>query len=62
MIEISSHPSLMNTFTFGKHVGKTVAEVAKIDRGYLQWMLEQKKSNPVEDEDWIYTLEYYLNQ
>lgn len=60
MIEISSHPSLMNTFTFGKHVGKTVAEVAKIDRGYLQWMLEQKKSSSVDEEDWIYTLEYYL--
>ncbi len=60
MIEISSHPSLMNLFTFGKYNGKTVAEVAKIDRGYLQWMLEQKKSNPVEDEDWIYTLEHYL--
>lgn len=60
MLEISSHPSLMNTFTFGKHVGKTVAEVAKIDRGYLQWMLEQKKSSSVDEEDWIYTLEYYL--
>jgi exodeoxyribonuclease X len=60
MLEISSHPSLMNLFTFGKHVGKTVAEVAKIDRGYLQWMLEQKKSSSVDEEDWIYTLEYYL--
>lgn len=60
MIDISSHPSLMNTFTFGKHIGKTVAEVAKIDRGYLQWMLEQKKSSSVDEEDWIYTLEHWL--
>ncbi len=60
MIDISSHPSLMYLFTFGKHSGKSVEEVAKMDRGYLQWMLEQKKSSPVEDEDWIYTLEHYL--
>ena len=60
MIEISSRPSLMNLFSFGKHNGKTVAEVAKIDRGYLEWMLAQKKQNPENEEDWIYTLEHYL--
>ncbi len=60
MIEISSHPSLMNMFTFGKYNGKTIEEVAKIDRAYLQWMLDQKKSSTIDEEDWIYTLEYYL--
>lgn len=60
MIEISSRPSLMNTFTFGKYNGKTVAEVAKIDSGYLSWMLGQKEQNPDNEEDWIYTLKYYL--
>lgn len=62
MIEISSKPSLMNMFNFGKHNGKTVAEVAKIDRGYLDWMLGQKEQNPDNEEDWIYTLKYYLGK
>lgn len=62
MIEISSKPSLMNVFNFGKHNGKTVEEVAKIDRGYLDWMLSQKELNPDNEEDWIYTLKYYLGK
>lgn len=60
MIDISSHPSLLHTFTFGKHVGKRIDEVLKSDRGYLQWMLEQKKSSQTDEKDWIYTLEHYL--
>jgi exodeoxyribonuclease X len=60
MIEISSHPSLLHSFSFGKHIGKTIEEVAKIDRGYLEWLLAQKKSSSTDEEDWIYTLEYYL--
>ena len=62
MIEISSRPSLMNIFSFGKHNGKTVAEVAALDRGYLEWMLAQKEQNPENEEDWIYTLKYYLGK
>lgn len=62
MIEISSRPSIMNVFNFGKHSGKTVEEVVKIDRGYLDWMLTQKEQNPDNEEDWIYTLRYYLGK
>jgi exodeoxyribonuclease X len=62
MILISSKPSLMNKFSFGKYNGKTVAEVTQIDRGYLEWMLAQKEKNPENEEDWIYTLKYYLNK
>lgn len=62
MIEISSKPSLMNMFNFGKHNGKTVEEVAKIDRNYLDWMLAQKEQNADNEEDWIYTLNYYLGK
>ena len=62
MIEISSKPSLMNIFNFGKHNGKTVEEVAKIDRGYLDWMLTQKELNAENEEDWIYTLKHYLGK
>lgn len=60
MIEISSKPSLLHTFTFGKYNGKRIDEVVKTDRGYLQWMLDQKKQSSSDEEDWIYTLEYYL--
>lgn len=62
MIEISSKPSLMYSFSFGKHNGKTVADVAKIDRGYLQWFLATKEEENPEDEDWIYTLKHYLGK
>lgn len=63
MIEISSRPSLMNMFNFGKYNGKTVEEVAQIDRGYLDWMLNQKEqANSETEEDWIYTLKYYLGK
>jgi DNA polymerase III epsilon subunit-like protein len=62
MIDISSRPSLMNTFNFGKHNGKTLEEVSKSDRDYLNWLLTQKEENNPDDEDWIYTLKYYLNK
>ena len=62
MIDISSRPSLMSIFNFGKHNGKTVEEVASIDRGYLEWMLAQKEQNPDNEEDWIYTIKSYLGK
>lgn len=62
MIEISSRPSLMNLFSFGKYNGKTVEQVASIDRGYLEWMLSAKEQNPDNEEDWIYTLKHYLGK
>lgn len=62
MIEISSHPSLLQTFKFGKHNGKKIEDVIKVDRGYLEWLLEQKLNGDGIDEDWIYTLKYYLNK
>lgn len=63
MIDISSRPSLMNMFNFGKYNGKTVADVARADPGYLEWMLAQKEqSNPEAEEDWIYTLKYHLGK
>jgi len=60
MIAISSRPSLLNMFTFGKYNEKTIAEVAKTDPGYLKWLLAQKMQNEGDEEDWIYTLNYYL--
>ncbi len=62
MMDISSRPVLIKTFKFGKHNGKKVEEVAKIDRGYLEWLLAQKLEKEEDDEDWIYTLKYYLGK
>lgn len=62
MIEISSHPSLLRTFNFGKYNGKKIEEVEQTDRGYLEWLLAQKLQSDQIDEDWIYTLKYYLGK
>lgn len=62
MIEISSHPSLLQTFKFGKYNGKKLEEVIKTDRGYLEWLLGQKLNGDGIDEDWIYTLKHYLEK
>lgn len=66
MIEISARPILIKKFNFGKHIGLKVAEVAQNDRGYLEWLLNEKikvrDSGGENDENWIYTLEYYLKR
>lgn len=62
MIEISSHPSILHTFKFGKHNGKRIEDVVKVDRGYLEWLLEQKLNGEGMDEDWIYTLKHFLGK
>lgn len=60
MLAVSARPSLIHVFTFGKYNEKTVADVAKIDRGYLEWLLKQKLESETDEEDWVYTLRYYL--
>ena len=62
MIEISSHPSLLVSINFGKHAGKKVEEVARIDKGYLEWLLAEKLKSDALDEDWIYTLKHHLGK
>ncbi|MBU0999011.1 hypothetical protein KKG24_01740 [Patescibacteria group bacterium] len=62
MIEVSSHPSLLLSFNFGKHLGKKIEEVLRVDRGYLEWLLAQKQASDQIDEDWIYTLKHYLEK
>ena len=62
MIEISSKPSIFHTFKFGKYNGKRIEDVAREDRGYLEWLLKQKLEAGTPDEDWIYTLEHFLDK
>lgn len=65
MLAISARPVLLKKFNFGKYSGTKVSEVAKNDKSYLSWLLNQKimsrEKGEENDENWIYTLDYYLN-
>lgn len=60
MMAVSKEALTIRTIDFGKHKGKTVAEVAETDPGYLSWLLDQKKSSDKDEKDWIATLEKAL--
>jgi DNA polymerase III epsilon subunit-like protein len=66
IMEISALPILIKKFNFGKYSGELVSEIAKKDSGYLSWLFNQKVMNRengiINDEDWIFTLDKYLNQ
>jgi exodeoxyribonuclease X len=65
MLEVSAQPILLRKFNFGKYIDRKISEIAREDSGYLAWLLNQKimarKRGEANDEDWIYTLDYYLN-
>jgi len=56
MAELTQTPVLMKTFKFGKYKDREIEEIAREDRGYLQWM----RNNLELDEDMKYTLDQYL--
>jgi len=56
--ELSNKPVLMKNIHFGKHKGKTFEEVAKMDIQYLRWL---RNNTEADQQDMIYTLDYYLN-
>lgn len=60
MIRVSATPSLFTIFQFGKYKGVRIDEVAKTDKGYLEWLLKQKLADGEQDEDWIFTLKTYV--
>ena len=64
MLRISKFPILMKKFPFGKYKEALVADIAKTDPGYLQWILdkkiEERNQTGKNDENWIHTLQYYL--
>ena len=57
LVELTNTPVTIQTFSFGKHKGKRVSEVARDDAGYLQWM----QKNMDLDEDMLYTLQQVLS-
>lgn len=62
MLEISSRPSLLRTIRFGKYNGQKLENIAKTDRGYLEWLYSEKLKEESPDEDWIYTLRHFLGK
>ena len=60
MINISNKPLLFKKFNFGKYNGKFIKDIVEQDRGYLEWLLREKKKEKDWDLDWVYTLEKYL--
>lgn len=60
MVEISEQPILFRKFNFGKYKDHTIADVARSDRGYIEWLLAQKQKSPSNEDDWIFTLNHYL--
>ena len=63
MMVISSKPSMIRKWAFGKHRDEMIEDTLETDRGYLEWMLgEKQKENKPDDEDLIYTLETLLER
>ena len=58
MVELTTMPIFIKTFTFGKYKGKTLQEVARNDPGYLRWMLNTMENL---DEDMRYSINTVLN-
>ncbi|PCH91306.1 MAG: DNA polymerase III subunit epsilon [Sulfurimonas sp.] len=53
MVDLTNTPILVTSFRFGKYKGKTLAEVATSDAGYLRWMLSSMENL---DEDMRYSI------
>ncbi len=56
-IEVSNTPQLLRRVNFGKHMGKTFEEIKKVDPSYLGWLASLSDK----DEDFVYTVKYYLD-
>ena len=62
MVAVSAQPMLFRRFNFGKYKDHPIADVAKSDRGYLEWLLAQKQKSGEGDNDWVFTLQHYLQK
>lgn len=60
MINITEAPLEHKFFPFGKHKNKSILDVAREDRGYLEWLLRTKEEQEPDDTDWIFTLKKAL--
>lgn len=62
LLELNAQPVLMEIINFGKYKGKTFAEVARIDKPYLQWLFgsETQKTEVEQNAELVYTLRHWL--
>lgn len=58
LIEIEQQPSFLHKFGFGKYRGKTFQEVAAMDRGYPEWIVDKSDL----DEGCKFTAKYWLGK
>lgn len=61
MLEQSRLPMPINKIMFGKYKGQTLTQILATDRGYLEWLLKEKKKafeteGKDEEKDWITAL------
>ncbi len=61
MLEQSRLAMPINKVTFGKYKGQTLTQILATDRGYLEWLLKEKKKaleteGKEEEKDWITAL------
>jgi len=56
LVELTQTPVMIKSFKFGKYKGKSIEEIARTDRGYLEWM----RNNLELDEDMRFTLDAYI--
>jgi DNA polymerase III epsilon subunit-like protein len=60
MMQISKEPVLFRRLSFGKHKDQLIEDIAKTDRGYLEWLYKQKLQSEADETDWLYTLKKAL--
>lgn len=60
--EITDRGIILRTFTFGKYAGRKVSDIAREDRGYLNWLYESemKKWESERNTTLYNTLQHYL--
>lgn len=59
LIRLTNTPVMIEEFSFGKHKGEKVKDVAKTDASYLEWMLKNMDNL---DEDLRHTINVYLGK
>lgn len=64
MLTVSSEPSLLKKFTFGKYKGENIEIIAQKDAGYLEWLWKQKTADGIDPniDDMMFTIKKYLGK
>lgn len=60
MIALTKTPVLMHTMPFGKHAGKSFADIHREDPSYFKWLMNNAMEG--KDEDFVYTINFWINK